>query len=99
MERKDDPQKMERMREWLTRAAQIIEVDKDVVLDLEVDLLKLAQMTAHNTSRPGTPLTAFLVGLAAGAAGGDNEATVTTARAKIASLTADIEKNFVEESK
>lgn len=99
MERKDDPQKMERMREWLTRAAQTIEVDKDVVLDLEVDLLKLAQMTAHNTSRPGTPLTAFLVGLAAGQAGGDNEATVTTARAKIASLIADIEKNFVEESK
>lgn len=99
MERKDDPQKMERMREWLTRAAQIIEVDKDVVLDLEVDLLKLAQMTAHNTSRPGTPLTAFLVGLAAGQASGDNEAMVATARAKITSLIADIEKNFVEESK
>ncbi|EPD30778.1 DUF6457 domain-containing protein [Gleimia europaea] len=99
MEHRDDPQKMEQMREWLTRAAQTIEVDKDVALDLEPDLLKLAQMTAHHTSRPGTPLTAFLVGLATGQVGGDNDAMVATARAKIASLIADIEQNFVEDSK
>ena len=38
-------------------------VDRDAILDLARDV-------AHNVARPAAPLTAFLVGLAAGRAGG-----------------------------
>lgn len=39
-------------------------VDRDLVLDLARDV-------AHGVARPAAPLTAYLVGLAAGRAGGD----------------------------
>lgn len=42
-------------------------VDRDVILDLARDV-------AHDVARPAAPLTTFLVGLAAGAAGGGPEA-------------------------
>jgi hypothetical protein len=42
-------------------------LDRDLVLDMTRDV-------AHEVARPAAPLTAFLVGLAAGRDGGDPEA-------------------------
>jgi hypothetical protein len=46
-------------------------VDRDLVLDLTKDV-------AHNVARPAAPLTAFIVGLAAGRSGGSRDAVMQT---------------------
>jgi Domain of unknown function (DUF6457) len=56
---------------WLTEAGDALGVDahamqRDLLLDLTRDV-------AHTVTRPAAPLTAFLVGLAAGKAGGSAE--------------------------
>ena len=53
-------------------------IDRDLILDLARDV-------AHNVARPGAPLTAFLVGVAAGANGG-NHAAVQDAVVKVRAL-------------
>jgi len=55
-------------------------VDRDLILDLTKDV-------AHNVARPAAPLSAFVVGLAAGKAGGDADA-VRAAATKVAALAA-----------
>lgn len=55
-------------------------VDQNLILDLTKDV-------AHNVARPAAPLSAFLVGLAAGKAGGDADA-VRAAATKVAALAA-----------
>lgn len=50
-------------------AALAHELDIDVTVD-EALLLDLARDAAHNVARPAAPLTTFMVGLAAGRAGG-----------------------------
>jgi hypothetical protein len=55
----------DRLARWLEAAAAAIEVEapgaevRDAVLDLARDV-------AHNVTRPGAPLTAFLLGVAVG---------------------------------
>ncbi|MFE1293994.1 DUF6457 domain-containing protein [Streptomyces sp. NPDC058731] len=52
-------------------------------IDLEVDrslLLSLAGDAAHGVARPAAPLTTFLVGYAAGRAGGGPDAVAAAAR-------------------
>ena len=55
-------------------------VHQNLILDLTRDV-------AHNVARPAAPLSAFLVGLAAGKAGGDADA-IRTAATKVAALAA-----------
>ena len=55
-------------------------VDEDLILDL-------TKQVAHNVARPAAPLSAFVVGLAAGRAGGDVDA-VRAAAIKVAALAA-----------
>ena len=55
-------------------------VDQDLILELTKDV-------AHNVTRPAAPLSAFIVGLAAGKAGGDADA-VRAAATKVAALAA-----------
>jgi molybdopterin-guanine dinucleotide biosynthesis protein A len=67
--------KEDRMDDWLDA------LTRELGVDLEVDtqlLLDLARDAAHAVSRPAAPLTAFLVGYAAGARGG-GAAAVTEA--------------------
>lgn len=53
---------------WLADAADVLGIERDAVQrDL---LLDLTRDVAHAVARPAAPLTAFLVGLAAGKAGG-----------------------------
>lgn len=59
---------MNTLEEWLTRVAADLDldreaIDRDRVLDVTRDV-------AHHVARPAAPLTAFLIGLAAGRAGG-----------------------------
>uniref|UniRef100_UPI0035B3E52A DUF6457 domain-containing protein n=1 Tax=Streptomyces olivochromogenes TaxID=1963 RepID=UPI0035B3E52A len=58
-------------------------VKEELGIDLEVDravLLDLARDTAHGIARPAAPLTAFLVGYAAGLEGGGPQAVAVAAR-------------------
>lgn len=54
------------------------EVDRDLVLDLAADV-------AHGVARPAAPVTTFLVGLAAGKAGGSPDDIRAAAR-KVAAM-------------
>ena len=64
MAHKDDPEKMAKLAAWLEAAAEELGVDPSVVTDNQTDLLGLIDTVAHGPSRPGAPLTAFLVGYA-----------------------------------
>ena len=66
----------------VTRALGLDEnaLDRDLVLELTKDV-------AHNVARPAAPLAAFLVGLAAGKAGGGPD-EVRAAATKVAALAA-----------
>ncbi|MYT70124.1 MULTISPECIES: NTP transferase domain-containing protein [unclassified Streptomyces] len=68
--------------EWISAAKDELGIDLDV--DTGV-LLDLARDAAHGVARPAAPLTTFLVGYAAGRAGGGPEA-VAAAAAKAAAL-------------
>ncbi|GAA5005374.1 hypothetical protein GCM10025734_44420 [Kitasatospora paranensis] len=66
----------------------IAEVSTELGIELDVDvpgLLDLARVVAHGVARPAAPLTAFLVGYAAGRQGGGAEA-VAAANARTAAL-------------
>jgi hypothetical protein len=70
------------LNEWIAAAKTELGIDLDV--DTSV-LLDLARDAAHGVARPAAPLTTFLVGYAAAAAGGGPEA-VREAAAKAAAL-------------
>lgn len=76
----DDPEKMARMREWLTAVSAELRLSEDVLAPVESPLLDLIATVAHGPSRPGAPLTAFLVGYAAGK-GGDATALIKDVQA------------------
>jgi hypothetical protein len=75
---------------WVNRAAGALGLDP---ADLDRDLvLGLTRDVAHGVARPAAPLTAFLVGLAAGRAGGgrdDVARAVAAAGAAVETWTAD----------
>lgn len=71
------------LEEWMRTVCRALAVDpssidRDLVLDLTKDV-------AHNVARPAAPLTAFVVGLAAGKAGGQRE-DISAAVEKAAAL-------------
>lgn len=76
--------------EWLAAVKEELGLDTDV--DTRV-LLDLARDAAHGVARPAAPLTTFLVGYAAGRAGGGPEAVAEAAR-KVTALT----KRWAEET-
>lgn len=73
------------LEQWVALAGDALGLDPAAV-DI-TELLDLTRDVAHGVARPAAPLTAFLVGLAAGRAGGDPAAVadaVTTVRAVLA---------------
>jgi Domain of unknown function (DUF6457) len=71
--------------EWVSEAGAALGLDPSAV-DLTL-LLDLARDVAHGVARPAAPMTAFLVGLAAGGNGGDAaavRAAVETVRRRLA---------------
>ncbi len=79
---RDDPVRMNRMRQWLTQVADELGLDPAVVLDHEEELLAMVSVVAHGRSRPGAPLSAFLAGVAVGRGAAASEVV-----ARVAGLT------------
>jgi TRAP-type C4-dicarboxylate transport system permease small subunit len=64
--------------EWVVQLGGVLGIDPG---EVDVDaLLDLARDAAHRVARPAAPLTAFMVGLAAGR-GGDIGASIAAAHA------------------
>lgn len=72
-------ERMATMHEWLREVCHELGLDPAVVESTAEQLLTLVGQVAHGPTRPGAPLTAFLVGLSAGAAGRELD-TVSTVR-------------------
>jgi hypothetical protein len=77
---------MSELEAWLAEAGAKLGVDPAVLARCTDPLLDLVRDVAHGVSRPGAPLTAFLVGLAAGAAGGDPSEQVLDRVAQVSAL-------------
>jgi hypothetical protein len=65
------------LADWITELAAALDLDPASV-DIDL-LLDVARDAAHGVARPAAPLTTFLVGLAAGARGGDAVAVAQAA--------------------
>lgn len=68
--RKDSPEEAQKASEWLAEVCRLLEIPEDVQRANVKGVLDLTSAVAHNKSRPAAPVTAFVVGLAAGAAAG-----------------------------
>lgn len=73
----DEAARMAQMRRWLDAVCAGLGVDPALLDDTVPHLLGLVRDVAHGPSRPGAPLTAFLVGLAAGRASDPHDPAVT----------------------
>lgn len=62
----------DQLHAWVEELAQALDLEPDAV-NVRV-LLDVARDAAHGVARPAAPITTFLVGLAAGRAGGDPDA-------------------------
>lgn len=67
----DEHTTMAHMDAWLDQVCTELAVDREAMRHVQPDLLALIRDVAHGPSRPGAPLTAFLLGVAAGRDGGD----------------------------
>ncbi|MDY5589558.1 MAG: DUF6457 domain-containing protein [Arcanobacterium sp.] len=83
---KDDPEVMARMQRWLTAVSHELGVNTDLIEENQKPLLDLISAVAHGPSRPGAPLTAFLVGYAA--------ASTDTAPKELAARLQQLAENF-----
>lgn len=63
--RKDNPEKMAKMAAWLQAVSKELQLPEGTIAPVQEELLNLISDVAHGPSRPGAPLTAFLVGFAA----------------------------------
>ena len=66
--KKDDPAEMLKAHEWLAYVSDCLDLPEGVERASIKQVLDLTKDVAHNRSRPAAPVTAFLVGLAAGIA-------------------------------
>lgn len=62
-------------RAWLDAVSEELGADPQLIRSLTRELLDLTKHVAHGPSRPAAPLTAFLVGVAAGARFSGEEST------------------------
>jgi len=77
----DETEKMATMDRWLDEVCRELGVDRSVLDASTTSLLRLIKDVAHGPSRPGAPMTAFLVGLASGAAvGAESQAAAVADR-------------------
>lgn len=62
------------LTQWATLVAEELGLDAQAATDPAIkELLDLTREVAHNVTRPAGPITTFLIGLAVGHAGGDND--------------------------
>ena len=78
---------MAQMRPWLASVCAELGLDPALLDGVTDELLDLIRDVAHGPSRPGAPLTAFLVGLAAAGGGQlDPSATRDAVRERVSSV-------------
>lgn len=58
------------LHDWIDELCDVLDVEADID---EALVLDLARVTAHNVERPAAPVTAFVLGLAAGSRGASAE--------------------------
>jgi len=79
--------RMAQMRQWLASVCAELGLDPALLDGVTDELLDLIRDVAHGPSRPGAPLTAFLVGLAAAGGGQlDPSATRDAVRERVSSV-------------
>lgn len=66
-----DAAKSPEMAAWLKDVAESLKIEDNPLPDAQEALLDMTSSVAHGPSRPGAPLTNFLVGYAAGKLGVD----------------------------
>ena len=81
----DEQRKMADMEAWLDRVCETLGVDRAELAAVTPEVLDLVGQVAHGPSRPGAPMTAMVVGLAASKAE-DFRAGITEAIAKLQPL-------------
>ena len=59
------------LHDWIDEVSDVLDVDTELDEGLVLDL---ARVTAHNVARPAAPITAYLLGFAAGSRDADPEA-------------------------
>jgi hypothetical protein len=86
-DRGDETRKMTLMNAWLDEVCAELGVERDVLSAVTPPMLRLIGEVAHGPSRPGAPLTAFVVGLAAARAADDpgEQAAAVVARVEAVS--------------
>ncbi|MDF1604633.1 DUF6457 domain-containing protein [Nocardioides sp. YIM 152315] len=58
------------LHDWIDELSDVLDVDTEVD---EALVLDLARVAAHSVTRPAAPITAYLLGFAAGSSGADPE--------------------------
>ena len=66
----DEQRKMAEMEAWLDKVCETLGVDRAELAAVTPEVLDLVGRVAHGPSRPGGPLTAMAVGIAAAQGGG-----------------------------
>ena len=66
----NEQKKMTEMNEWLDEVCAALGVDRGLLAEVTPEVLDLVGRVAHGPSRPGGPLTAMAVGIAAAQGGG-----------------------------
>ncbi len=82
---------MSEMQRWTDQATAALGIDPSVLAQVKDPVLDMVRDVAHGVDRPSAPLTAFLVGLASGASGSGDAASVERALATVARLVVDWE--------
>lgn len=75
---------------WLAQVARELGVEPELALATCGPVLDMVRDVAHGVARPAGPTTAFLVGLAAGRAGGDAQEQADRVRALLAVVDAQV---------
>lgn len=75
-----EAERMAQMWRWLEAVCAELEIDPELLDGVTDELLGLVRDVAHGPSRPGAPLTAFLVGLAVGRSSPDLSAAAVVDR-------------------
>jgi hypothetical protein len=90
--RGDETRKMTVMNAWLDEVCAELGVERDVLSAVTPPMLRLISEVAHGPSRPGAPLTAFVVGLAAARAADDPAAQAAAVVERVEAVSALVDR-------
>ncbi len=88
----DEQQKLTEMNQWLDQVCAALQVDRDLIAEVTPEVLDLVARVAHGPSRPGGPMTAMVVGVAATQDAGGFAAGVKQAIERLGPLLEQFEK-------